>query len=98
MNLKDLKNVPCEKNPDALSKEQIQEYLGELNQWALEGNKIKKIFKFPDFKSALEFVNKVGGVAEEGSHHPDIPISYNKVELILWTHRVSNLSVNDFII
>ncbi len=98
MKLRELRSVPCEKNPDALREEQIQEYLQELGNWIREGNKIKKVFKLPDFKGALVFVNKVAAIAEEGSHHPDIFISYNKVELTLWTHRTGGLSINDFII
>lgn len=47
---------------------------------------------------AMVFVNRVAVVAEEGSHHPDIFISYNEVELTLWTHRTNGLSINDFII
>lgn len=98
MNLKELKSIPCEKTPNALSEAEIEKYLEELNDWQLEENKIKKVFKLPDFKLALQFVNKVGAIAEEGSHHPDISISYNKVEVTLWTHRINGLSVNDFIV
>lgn len=98
MKLRELKSIPCEKNPDILSDMQIREYLQEISGWKLEDNKIKKFFKFSDFKEALVFVGKVAAVAEEGSHHPDIFISYNQVELTIWTHRINGLSINDFII
>ncbi|MEK7546752.1 MAG: 4a-hydroxytetrahydrobiopterin dehydratase [Patescibacteria group bacterium] len=62
------------------------------------GKKIQKEFKFKDFKEAMEFVNKVAAVAEEESHHPDIHIFYNLVEIELWTHAIWGLSENDFIL
>ena len=75
---------------------EIQEKLGKLRNWALEGNVIVKDFSFKDFKEALEFVNKVGEIAEERNHHPDIVISYNKVRLSLTTHAVNGLTSKDF--
>ena len=98
MKLSELKFVPCKKEPDVVSGEQVQKYLGELKEWSLEENKIKKVFKFPDFKIAMHFVNEVAAIAERESHHPDIFISYNEVQITLWTHRVSGLSLNDFIL
>src|ERR1019366_7112064 len=57
-----------------------------------------RAFKFPDFKSALAFVNRVGGVAEEQGHHPDILLGWGKVEITLWTHAVDGLTESDFIL
>lgn len=62
-----------------------------------EGKKIEKKFKFKDFKESMTFVNKVANLAESEGHHPDIEISYNKVEIKLSTHAIGGLSVNDFI-
>lgn len=59
-------------------------------------SKLKKEFKFKNFKQALEFVNKVGEVAEEANHHPDIAIHYNKVILELTTHDKGALTEKDF--
>lgn len=60
-------------------------------------HKIRKQFKFKDFKKAMEFVNEVADLAESEGHHPDIKIVYNKVQLDLFTHAVGGLSENDFI-
>ena len=46
----------------------------------------------------MKFVNRVADLAEDEGHHPDIIISYNKVEIILWTHAIGGLSTNDFIL
>jgi 4a-hydroxytetrahydrobiopterin dehydratase len=54
-------------------------------------------FHFKDFKEALEFVNKVGAIAEEEGHHPDIRFGWGKAELVFTTHSIGGLSENDFI-
>jgi len=61
--------------------------------------KIRKNFVFKDFKEALSFVNKIGALAEEENHHPDILIhSYKKVSITTYTHAVSGLTENDLIL
>ena len=74
-----------------MSEDEARQHISELNNWTLEDNKIEKSFKFSDFVEAMKFVNSVG-------HHPDIHISYNKVKIVLWTHAVGGLSINDFIV
>lgn len=90
--------VPCEGGIHPLSQIDIDKNLEQLKGWQLDGKKIKKIFKFKDFKAALLFVNKVGNVAEEENHHPDIYLSYGKAEIAIWTHAINGLSENDFIL
>ena len=58
---------------------------------------MERIFKFKDFKEALEFTNKVGGIAEAEGHHPDITLSWGRVIITLWTHKIKGLHENDFI-
>ena len=78
------------------NKEEIAENIGKLKGWTLEDQKIKKLFKFKDFISAIKFVNIVADIAEEQNHHPDISVTYNKVLLTLWTHDLGGLSEKDF--
>lgn len=94
------KCVPCEGGVPTLTEEEINKYMAELKDgWeVLEGKKIYKIFKFKDFKETMVFVNKVADLAENENHHPDIAIHYNKVDIILWTHKIGGLSENDFIL
>ena len=79
---------------------EVKKYLAELKTpWeVLDGKKIKREFKFKDFKEAIGFVNKVAALAESEGHHPDIHIFYNRVVLELTTHAVGGLSENDFIL
>ncbi len=94
------KCVPCEGGTKPLTKDKIEEYLPAINPlWeVIEDLKLKRKFKFADFKKAIEFVNKVADLAEEEGHHPDIKINYNKVTLELTTHAIGGLSENDFVI
>lgn len=93
--------VPCEGGTPPLPDEKEEELLKQVQNWSLvrDGtHKIVRQLKFEDFREALEFVNKVGKIAEEEQHHPDIKIVYNKVQLDLFTHAVGGLSENDFIV
>lgn len=90
--------IPCENGEGKLNINQIKEYLPLVESWFLVGDTIKRDFKFKNFKEAMDFVNKVAGIAEEEGHHPDIYIFYNKVNLTLYTHAVKGLSENDFIL
>lgn len=59
---------------------------------------LEKEYRFADFKTALDFTNKVGAVAEKEGHHPDIYLAYGKVKIVLWTHKIDGLSESDFIL
>lgn len=80
-----------------LSINEINQKLEEVNGWNYENEKINKEFRFSNFKDALTFVNKVGNIAEEMNHHPDILIhSYNKVKLTVSTHDENGITEKDF--
>jgi 4a-hydroxytetrahydrobiopterin dehydratase len=64
--------------------------------WKREGDSIKREYKFDDFQGSVDFVNRLTPAAEEMNHHPDIAISWNKVELTLSTHSEGGLTANDF--
>jgi 4a-hydroxytetrahydrobiopterin dehydratase len=59
---------------------------------------LKKAFTLPDFQTALDFVNRVGALAEEQGHHPDIFLAWGKVEITIWTHKIDGLTESDFIL
>ena len=65
---------------------------------AVDNHHLEKEYKFKDFKQALEFTNKVGGIAEEEGHHPDIYLTWGKVRIQLFTHAANGLTENDFIL
>src|SRR3989344_2010919 len=95
------KCVPCEGGTKPLRPNEYEPYLTEIgHEWEpIETIKIRKRFVFKDFKQALAFVNKVGEVAENEQHHPNICLyGWNKVKITLTTHAIDGLSVNDFIV
>ncbi len=93
------KCVACEGGMSAMSKQESNRYLSQVMGWELiEDKKIRKEFRFKNFKQSLEFVNKVGALAQEEQHHPNITIIYNKVKITTTTHAIGGLSENDFII
>jgi 4a-hydroxytetrahydrobiopterin dehydratase len=82
-----------------LTIEKAQEYLSETPGWSLiEGSsKIRRNFRFKDFLSALEFVQKISALAEEQGHHPDISFGWGYCSVIFYTHTIAGLHKNDFI-
>jgi 4a-hydroxytetrahydrobiopterin dehydratase len=79
-----------------LSDDDIQARLDDLPEWRREGDSIARVFKFDDFQGSVDFVNRITPPAEEMNHHPDVAISWNKVELTLSTHSAAGLTENDF--
>jgi 4a-hydroxytetrahydrobiopterin dehydratase len=74
----------------------IAEALRRTPGWTRAGAEIRRSYRFRDFREALAFVNRVGGLAEAAGHHPDIDIRYNTVALALTTHDAGGLTAKDF--
>ena len=91
---------PCKKGTPALDPTAAKSLLVDLpSGWTIAGGKkLEKEFKFPNFREALAFTNKVGEIAEREGHHPDIQLGWGRVKLEIWTHSVGGLSENDFIL
>jgi 4a-hydroxytetrahydrobiopterin dehydratase len=79
-----------------LSSTEIDTRLRSINGWQLDHGEIVRTFTFHDFCASLDFVNRVGEVAEAEGHHPDIDFRYNKVRLALVTHDAGGLTAKDF--
>lgn len=78
---------------------ELNGYLKQVSGWkAVNEHHLTKTFTFPDFKQALAFVNKVGAIAEEQGHHPDILLTWGKAEVTTWTHKIDGLTESDFIL
>ncbi len=98
------KCMPCEVGQPPMTADQISKIKDQIDpEWKVEGAgvgaKIKREFKFKNFKEALAFVNKVGEIAEQEGHHPDLTIyNYKFVRVQLTTHFIKGLSENDFIL
>ncbi len=91
--------VPCRGGVPPLSGEELQEYARKVPGWeVVNGHHLHRAFSFPDFKGALAFVNRVGDVAEQQGHHPDILLGWGKAEITIWTHKIDGLTESDFIL
>jgi 4a-hydroxytetrahydrobiopterin dehydratase len=78
-----------------LTDSEIQQALTSLQGWQQNGKAIQRVFRFPDFKAAMQFVNKVADAAEQANHHPDIDIRYNTVTMALVSHDSGGVTQRD---
>ena len=78
-----------------LTDTEIQEALASLHGWQRNGIAIQRVFRFPDFKAAMQFVNKVADAAELANHHPDIDIRYNTITMALVSHDSGGVTQRD---
>jgi 4a-hydroxytetrahydrobiopterin dehydratase len=99
-NLSQQKCKPCEGGVAPLTRSQFEHYLDQVAEWSvIEDKRLERLFQFKDFAEALEFINRVGAIAESEGHHPDIFLhGWNKVKVTLWTHAIGGMSLNDFIV
>lgn len=98
--LSEKKCVPCMVGAPVMEEKKARELLSQVDDWQLveSARKITKGFKFKNFVESMEFVNKVAKVAESEGHHPDIFVSYSKVKLTVFTHKISGLTESDFVL
>jgi 4a-hydroxytetrahydrobiopterin dehydratase len=90
--------VPCKGGVEPFGPGAIAALLPQVPGWkVIDNHHLIRTYTFPDFQKALDFVNRVGAVAEEQGHHPDILLSWGKAEITLWTHKINGLSESDFI-
>jgi 4a-hydroxytetrahydrobiopterin dehydratase len=88
----------CELGDGKLQPEEIAAFITHTPLWQTTNNhEISRAFTFPDFKTALAFVDKIGALSEAQGHHPEIAFGWGYVRVTLFTHAVNGLSENDFI-
>ena len=91
--------VPCKGGVPPLAGKELESLAHQVPQWnVVDGHHLTRAFKFPDFAQALAFVNKVGAIAEQQGHHPDILLTWGKAEVTTWTHKINGLTESDFIL
>ena len=94
--------VPCRGGVPTLTDAEIAELRPQVPEWRVvevEGVKrLERSFTFTNFRRALDFTLQVGELAEREQHHPDIHLSWGKVRVETWTHKISGLHPNDFIL
>ena len=91
--------VPCSGGVPPLKGEKIQELHRQLDDaWqVVDEHHLERVFRFKNFRQALDFTNRVGELAETQGHHPDIYLAWGKVRLTVWTHKIDGLTESDFI-
>ena len=99
------KCIPCEGNIPPFDKSEIHKYLKKIDGWDVKTNTdesknyyLIKEFKFKNFLESQEFVNKVGVIAENEGHHPDIWFGWGYAKIKIFTHAINGLAESDFIL
>ncbi len=94
--------VPCRGGVPTLTDAEIERLSPQVPQWRVrEVDGVKRLVRdheFPDFASAMRFAARVGELAEEEQHHPDLHVAWGKVGVEIWTHKIRGLHENDFIL
>ena len=98
--LADRNCVPCKGGMPPLQGEALADLHRKLGSgWeVINEHHLEKAFTFKNFRDALAFTNKVGEVAEQQQHHPDIGLSWGRVKVTIWTHKIDGLTESDFVI
>jgi 4a-hydroxytetrahydrobiopterin dehydratase len=91
--------VPCKGGTPPLQGPELDDLLAQLgNDWrVVDEHHLEKEYRFTNFREALDFTNRVGELAEEQGHHPDIYLAWGKVRLTIWTHKIDGLTESDFV-
>jgi 4a-hydroxytetrahydrobiopterin dehydratase len=91
--------VPCKGDVPPLAGRALEALAAELgNGWRVAGgHHLEKEFRFGNFAEALAFTNRIGELAEEQGHHPDVHLSWGRVRLEIWTHKIDGLTESDFV-
>ena len=92
--------VPCRSGVPPLKGKELTSLHQQLgNGWnVIKEHHLEKEWKFDDFQTALDFTNRIGSLAEEQGHHPDIYLAWGKVGIKMWTHKIGGLTDSDFIL
>lgn len=90
--------VPCKGGTPPLKGEELEGLRRQVPEWEIvEEHHLRRRFRFKNFREALGFVNRVGDLAEEQGHHPDIGFGWGYAEISVWTHKIDGLTESDFI-
>ena len=91
--------VPCKGGVPPLTHEEIAPYLADLGgEWeAVDDHHLEKTYRFANFREALAFTNRVGELAEEVGHHPDLELGWGRVKVTVFTHKIGGLHEADFV-
>ena len=91
--------IPCKGGVPPVKWQELQDLLAKLgNGWqVISEHHLEKEYRFKNFREALDFTVRVGELAEQQKHHPDLYLAYGKVKLTMWTHKIDGLTESDFV-
>jgi 4a-hydroxytetrahydrobiopterin dehydratase len=90
--------VPCKGGTPPLKGEELEGLRRHVPDWeVVKEHHLHRRFRFKNFRESLSFVNRVGELAEEQGHHPDIGFGWGYAEISVWTHKIDGLTESDFI-
>ncbi len=91
--------IPCKGGVPPLSGAESARLLAELDGWqVVDNHHLEKQYTFKNFVDALALVNRIGAIAEEQNHHPDLFLAWGKVGVTIWTHKINGLTESDFVL
>ncbi len=91
--------VPCRGGVPPLKGDELSKLASQLVGWdVVKEHHLSQVYKFGNFREAQTFVNRVGDLAEEQGHHPDICFGWGRAEITIWTHKIDGLTESDFIL
>ena len=91
--------VPCRGGTPPLKGEELDDLQRQVPEWeVVEEHHLRRRFRFKNFREALGFVNRVGELAEEQGHHPDVTFGWGYAEVTIFTHKINGLTESDFIL
>lgn len=90
--------VPCRGGVPPLAGAELTRLAAQVPEWeVVDGHHLRRRFRFRDFREALDFVDRVGALAEEQDHHPDISFGWGRAEIVIYTHKIDGLTESDFV-
>ena len=92
--------VPCKGGIPPLELSEAEALIAQAPEWKMvaEATRLHRSFKFENFQTAMDFVQKVGAIAEQEDHHPDIEFGWGYANILIFTHKIDGLHENDFIL
>ena len=90
--------VPCRGDVPPLKGKELSSLAAQVPEWeVVEEHHLRRRFRFKNFRESLGFVNRVGELAEEQGHHPDVTFGWGYAEVTVWTHKIDGLTESDFV-
>ncbi len=90
--------VPCKGGVPPLGEHEVSRLLAQIDGWSVrDGRHLEKTYRVKKFAGALDLVNRIGAIAEEQNHHPDLRLAWGRVVVEIWTHKIDGLTESDFV-